>query len=109
MSEWISVKERLPEDGTEVLAYVEGCETFIAYYGSGKWRNGRRAGASVVNTVARWASIPCRPEDSVREALLLAKTLLTGRDAAACFTGWRIYAVLDAIDRAERELTSKSS
>lgn len=65
MSEWISVKERLPEKNTKVLCYFKYepntpdviCEN--VYYGSGRWM-------SESSKVTHWMPLPEPPEKEIR-------------------------------------------
>ena len=40
MSEWISVKDRLPEDGLEVLVFCDGRICVMDMYGTDWWCEG---------------------------------------------------------------------
>ncbi len=60
MSEWISVKDRLPQSGYGVIVYCNGCvkcgflRTFPPNYSgrAGRWRVG--VGGTTTNNVTHW-------------------------------------------------------
>ena len=75
MSEWISVKDRLPEDYSKVLiiliyregekiAYVYGLAQYHSHNG---WYNGNSSGAVLDNLVKYWMPLPSPPEDIQHE------------------------------------------
>lgn len=55
-SGWISVKDRLPEDGVEVLVVSDG-ETGASWHEAGEF------GWAIGGTVTHWAPLPKPPEE----------------------------------------------
>ena len=67
MSEWISVKDRLPEDGQEVFAYCSEADSFemlvLRCLSENMWIN--RA-LDIYENVTHWMPLPTPPkEDNV--------------------------------------------
>ena len=66
MSDWVSVKNRLPKDGQDVLAYLnDGEETRIApcnFY-KGVWYDCVMNCIVVIKDVTHWCSLPEPPEE----------------------------------------------
>lgn len=64
MSKWISVKERLPEEGKEVLVYIPKYiqQYFIAFLSlkNSEWSNRYCAN---MEEITHWQPLPSRPED----------------------------------------------
>lgn len=58
-NKWISVKDKLPEDGVQVLACTKHGKAFSAHCEKGKWR----VSGSV--TVTNWMPMPEPPEVDV--------------------------------------------
>jgi len=56
--EWISVKDRLPEDGQEVLAYWGDWNTVIDTYSGVEWIKGKSFGAFTTH----WMPLPNPPK-----------------------------------------------
>jgi hypothetical protein len=56
MPQWISVKDRLPEDGVEVLVVSDG-ETGASWHEAGEF------GWAIGGTVTHWAPLPKPPEE----------------------------------------------
>ena len=54
---WISVKDRLPEDGVQVLACTKHGKAFSAHCEKGKWR------VSHSVTVTHWMPLPEPPKE----------------------------------------------
>lgn len=54
--QWISVKDRLPEDGVEVLVVSDG-ETGASWHEAGEF------GWAIGGTVTHWAPLPKPPEE----------------------------------------------
>lgn len=59
-SEWIPVRERMPEDGDKVLACWEDGWQYIVFWLGGEWRNSIHARASMQN-VTHWQPLPEKP------------------------------------------------
>lgn len=62
MSEWIRVKDRLPETWVEVLVFVPdvGCEVAWLCGSTGFWR-WVWTGESIINDVTHWMPLPEPP------------------------------------------------
>ena len=60
--EWISVKDRLPEEDKEVLAY-NGAYVFIAAYTTNPTKYWYTISRSAMRTVTYWMPIPEPPEE----------------------------------------------
>lgn len=63
---WISVKDRLPEDDDDVLAYLnDGTETRIAAcnYSNGVWYDCVMNCIVVINNVTHWMLLPKPPKE----------------------------------------------
>lgn len=64
MSKWISVKERLPEEGKEVLVYIPKYiqQYFIAFLSlkNSEWSNRYCAN---MEEITHWQPLPSPPED----------------------------------------------
>ena len=72
MGEWISVKDRLPKYGKEVLTYTPGIaipitvDVYDRYYGedNNEWYEGwRYRGSYAENSITHWMSLPEMPEE----------------------------------------------
>ena len=64
MSEWISIKERLPENARMVLVYVEWKRIFDAWYANGIWYEFSEASQMLdFDGVTHWMSLPEPPKD----------------------------------------------
>lgn len=60
MHEWISVKDRLPEEGKEVLVFGAGIGIVIATYKKGKWQDG--LGDPIFEgNISHWGPLPLSP------------------------------------------------
>ena len=57
-SSWVSVKDRLPEDGVEVLVVSDG-ETGASWHEAGEF------GWAIGGTVTHWAPLPAAPKEEV--------------------------------------------
>ena len=56
--QWISVKDRLPEDGVKVLVVSDG-ETGASWHEAGEF------GWAIGGTVTHWAPLPAAPKEEV--------------------------------------------
>lgn len=66
VAEWVSVKDRLPKDGQDVLAYLnDGEETRIApcNYSNGVWFDSVMNCAVVLQDVTHWMPLPPPPKE----------------------------------------------
>ena len=63
--EWISVKDKLPDDSSWVLVYADGAMNCMGYY-KGKWVDWIQAQASniIINDITYWMPLPERPKDN---------------------------------------------
>ncbi len=65
MSEWISVKDRLPESDDYVLCYRDSCglssRIMVGFYLRGKWTCG------AIGNVTHWMPLPEPPEEVQNE------------------------------------------
>ena len=60
LPEWISVKDRLPEDDDDVLILIYGKVIGVGYRINGKWKSIAKAKAPVVT---HWMSLPEPPKE----------------------------------------------
>lgn len=66
-AKWISVKERLPEDGQQVLIYTKGKETYMAriYKGGEAWPISNSCGCCGTDEpFTHWMPLPEPPRDA---------------------------------------------
>lgn len=75
MSEWISVKDKLPKYSKEVLTYTPGMampirvDAYDGYYGEddGKWYEGwRYRGNHAENRITHWMPLPEPPKEDAK-------------------------------------------
>ena len=59
MAEWISVKDRLPEDEKSVLVITKNGKPWVAHYDL-KWRGWRTSGST---TITHWMPLPEPPKE----------------------------------------------
>lgn len=60
-SEWVSVKDRLPEDDAQVLACTKHGKSFSAHCEKGKWR------VSHSVKITHWMPLPTPPLDTTKQ------------------------------------------
>lgn len=68
MGEWISIKERLPEELTEVMVFMEATPqgVFMAFLENGKWLDGYSGKGIVLmqqELVTHWMPLPEPPKE----------------------------------------------
>lgn len=69
MADWISVKERLPEELTHVIVFMEATEqgVCVAFIENGKWLDGE-SGHGIVfmqqELVTHWMPLPEPPKEA---------------------------------------------
>ena len=60
--EWISIKDRLPDDQSWVLVYADGAMNCMGF-SKGKWQDWTIQSASniVIDSITHWMPLPERP------------------------------------------------
>lgn len=61
---WISIKDRLPENNILVLTYSQGGNTVDLGYYHGKWAGGWTIGLSSGVNVTHWMPLPDPPKEA---------------------------------------------